>query len=63
MSELEIAESQQLSRILAEIESKLMFWKHQRDISGWIVEKLSEKQGKLVMRQKELIEEKAKAAR
>lgn len=48
--------------MIADIETKLSYWQRQRETAERLVDKLSERQGILLMRQKALLEGKAKGA-
>jgi len=62
MTQDELIECRELGRMIAAIEVKRSYWEHQRQVAERVVEKLVEKSGELVMRQKALTEGKAAKA-
>ena len=62
VSESDIRECHHLGKQIAEFETKLEYFKKQRDVCEVLIVKLTDKVGSLLMRQKDLIENKAAKA-
>jgi hypothetical protein len=56
MSEDDLVEFKELTRAIGDLELKLTFWQHERQVCEQMVEKITERMGVLGMRQKSLIE-------
>jgi hypothetical protein len=55
MSEDDLVESKELTRAIGDLELKLTFWQHERQVCEQMVERIRERMTVLGMRQKSLI--------